>query len=115
MPAVSVSADQEDSFSGWGSPGRNDTTSVVTLRPTAADDGAGFSCVAQHPAIAPQDQHKLNATIRLSVLRKYIPTQLSRSVHIRLTVSCRREIEERTVRASLTENSIAERDCCTRK
>ena len=66
-----VFAVQEDSFSGWGSPGRNDTTSVVTLRPTAADDGAGISCVAQHPAISPEDQPKLNATIRLSVLRKY--------------------------------------------
>ncbi|XP_043205643.1 nephrin-like [Amphibalanus amphitrite] len=59
---------QEVSYSGWGHPGRNDTTSVVTLRPTAADDGAGISCVAQHPAIAPEDRQKLNATVRLSVL-----------------------------------------------
>ena len=72
MSVVSAFAAQEDSYSGWGSPGRNDTTSVVTLRPTADDDGASFSCVAQHPAIAPEDRQKLNATIRLSVLRKYL-------------------------------------------
>ncbi|XP_043190544.1 nephrin-like isoform X2 [Amphibalanus amphitrite] len=65
---VPVQLDQEDSFSGWGHPGRNDTTSVVTLRPTAADDGAGISCVAHHPAIAPEDRKFFNSTVQLSVL-----------------------------------------------
>ena len=67
-PGYRALAGQEDSFSGWGSPGRNDTTSVVTLRPTAADDGAGFSCVAQHPAISPEDRKFFNSTVQLSVL-----------------------------------------------
>ncbi|XP_037082293.1 nephrin-like isoform X2 [Pollicipes pollicipes] len=65
---VDIHPQQEDSFSGWGSPRRNDTTSVVTLRPTAADDGAGYSCVAKHPAIRPAEQRQLNSTVRLSVL-----------------------------------------------
>ncbi|XP_043210989.1 nephrin-like [Amphibalanus amphitrite] len=65
---IPIQPARRDSFSGWGHPGRNDTTSVVTLRPTAADDGAGISCVAQHPAIAPEDQQYFNSTIILSVL-----------------------------------------------
>ncbi|XP_037084807.1 synaptogenesis protein syg-2-like isoform X2 [Pollicipes pollicipes] len=65
---VDIELGQEDSFSGWGSPRRNDTTSVVTLQPTAADDGAGYSCVAKHPAIRPAEQRQLNSTVRLSVL-----------------------------------------------
>ncbi|XP_037082277.1 nephrin-like isoform X2 [Pollicipes pollicipes] len=65
---IDIDIRQEDSFAGWGSPRRNDTTSVVTLRPTAADDGAGYSCVAKHPAIRPAEQRQLNSTVRLSVL-----------------------------------------------
>ena len=59
---------QEDSFSGWGDPARNDTTSLVRLRPTSADDGAGYSCVAKHRAVRPEDQRYFNSTVPLSVL-----------------------------------------------
>ncbi|KAF0301133.1 Nephrin [Amphibalanus amphitrite] len=48
-----------------GSPGPLQRNGL-DIRP--ADDGAGISCVAQHPAIAPEDRQKLNATVRLSVL-----------------------------------------------
>ncbi|XP_037072882.1 LOW QUALITY PROTEIN: nephrin-like [Pollicipes pollicipes] len=60
--------DQEVTFSEPDSPERNDTSSSITLQPTHVDNGAGYSCLARHPAVRPAEQHLYNATVTLSVL-----------------------------------------------
>ncbi|KAF0305112.1 Nephrin [Amphibalanus amphitrite] len=58
---------------------RLDTRSSLTVDAGRADDGAGYSCVARHPALRPADGHRerFNASITFSVLYPPGPPSIS--------------------------------------
>ncbi|XP_043231133.1 nephrin-like [Amphibalanus amphitrite] len=74
---VNIQPDQEVSFSDPDRPERNDTSSTITLEPTHLDDGAGYSCLAIHPAVPAGQQASFNTTVTLSVLYAPSPPEIT--------------------------------------
>ncbi|XP_043208896.1 nephrin-like, partial [Amphibalanus amphitrite] len=83
LPTTHATADRADGsavvLAAVGDARRLDTRSSLTVDAGRADDGAGYSCVARHPALRPADGHRerFNASITFSVLYPPGPPSIS--------------------------------------